>query len=205
MARKYSRGASRDVKRAMRRRKRGPLKRGKGGRGGKVKSRRLPSVFPKRARRERRSPGASRAGRWLGSSRASAVRASSVCSGRPTASQVGTRNRCSDKPIRMMLSLQTRGRAGSSGSAGTSMCLLAPSAREISTIAKASTKRQCIAKPLSGKRAIRPICKPSLRASRCLAISWPNLLAASWALTTIRIRIPPAPTTTPRQLPLCSN
>ena len=39
MARKYSRGASRDVKRAMRRRKRGPLKRGKGGRGGKVKSR----------------------------------------------------------------------------------------------------------------------------------------------------------------------
>ena len=39
MARKYSRGASRDVKRAMRRRKRGTLKRGKGGRGGKVKSR----------------------------------------------------------------------------------------------------------------------------------------------------------------------
>jgi hypothetical protein len=39
MARKYSRGASRDVKSAMRRRKRGTLKRGKGGRGGKVKSR----------------------------------------------------------------------------------------------------------------------------------------------------------------------
>jgi Family of unknown function (DUF6496) len=39
MARKYSRRASRDVKSAMRRRKRGTLKRGKGGRGGKVKSR----------------------------------------------------------------------------------------------------------------------------------------------------------------------
>jgi hypothetical protein len=39
MARKYSRAASRDVKNAMRRRKSGTLKRGKGGRGGKVKSR----------------------------------------------------------------------------------------------------------------------------------------------------------------------
>jgi hypothetical protein len=39
MARRYSRGASKDVKRAMRKRKRGTLKRGKGGRGGKVKSR----------------------------------------------------------------------------------------------------------------------------------------------------------------------
>ena len=39
MARKYSRSASRDVKSTMRRRKRGTLKRGKGGRGGKVKSR----------------------------------------------------------------------------------------------------------------------------------------------------------------------
>jgi hypothetical protein len=39
MARKYSRAASRDVKSAMRRRKSGTLKRGKGGRGGKVKSR----------------------------------------------------------------------------------------------------------------------------------------------------------------------
>jgi len=38
MARRYSRGASKDVKSAMRRRKRGTLKRGKGGRGGKVKS-----------------------------------------------------------------------------------------------------------------------------------------------------------------------
>jgi hypothetical protein len=36
---RYSRGASKDVKSAMRRRKRGTLKRGKGGRGGKVKSR----------------------------------------------------------------------------------------------------------------------------------------------------------------------
>jgi len=38
MERRYSRGASKDVKSAMRRRKRGTLKRGKGGRGGKVKS-----------------------------------------------------------------------------------------------------------------------------------------------------------------------
>jgi hypothetical protein len=39
MARKYSRGASKDVEGAMRKRKRGTLKRGKGGKGGKVKSR----------------------------------------------------------------------------------------------------------------------------------------------------------------------
>jgi hypothetical protein len=39
MARKYSRGASKDVESAMRRRKKGTLKSGKGGRGGKVKSR----------------------------------------------------------------------------------------------------------------------------------------------------------------------
>jgi hypothetical protein len=39
MARKYSRSASKDVKRAMHRRKRGTLKSGKGGRGGSVKSR----------------------------------------------------------------------------------------------------------------------------------------------------------------------
>jgi hypothetical protein len=39
MARRYSRGASKDVKSAMRRRKHGTLKRGKGGSGGKVKSR----------------------------------------------------------------------------------------------------------------------------------------------------------------------
>jgi hypothetical protein len=39
MTRRYSRGASKDVKSAMHRRKRGTLKRGKGGRGGKVKSR----------------------------------------------------------------------------------------------------------------------------------------------------------------------
>ena len=37
--RKYSRGASKDVKTAMRRRKRGTLRSGKGGKGGKVKSR----------------------------------------------------------------------------------------------------------------------------------------------------------------------
>ena len=39
MARKYSRSASKDVKSAMRRRKRGTLRRGKSGHGGKVKSR----------------------------------------------------------------------------------------------------------------------------------------------------------------------
>jgi Family of unknown function (DUF6496) len=39
MARKYSPGASKDVESAMRRRKKGTLKSGKGGRGGKVKSR----------------------------------------------------------------------------------------------------------------------------------------------------------------------
>ena len=39
MARKYSRSASKDVESAMRKRKKGSLKRGKGGKGGKVKSR----------------------------------------------------------------------------------------------------------------------------------------------------------------------
>jgi Family of unknown function (DUF6496) len=39
MARKYSKSASKDVKRAMHKRKKGTLKSGKGGRGGKVKSR----------------------------------------------------------------------------------------------------------------------------------------------------------------------
>jgi hypothetical protein len=37
--RRYSRAASRDVERVMRRRKRGTLRSGKGGKGGKVKSR----------------------------------------------------------------------------------------------------------------------------------------------------------------------
>lgn len=39
MARKYSKSAGKDVKRAMHRRKKGTLKRGKGGKGGTVKSR----------------------------------------------------------------------------------------------------------------------------------------------------------------------
>jgi uncharacterized protein DUF6496 len=39
MARKYSRSASKDVKRAMHKAKRGQLKSGKGGKGGAVKSR----------------------------------------------------------------------------------------------------------------------------------------------------------------------
>jgi hypothetical protein len=45
MARKYSRSASKDVKGAMRKRKRGTLRRGKGGRGGKVKSRKQAIVI----------------------------------------------------------------------------------------------------------------------------------------------------------------
>ena len=39
MARRYSRSASRDVKSVMKRRKKGTLRSGKGGKGGKVKSR----------------------------------------------------------------------------------------------------------------------------------------------------------------------
>jgi hypothetical protein len=39
MARRYSRSASRDVKSAMKRRKKGTLRSGKGGKAGKVKSR----------------------------------------------------------------------------------------------------------------------------------------------------------------------
>lgn len=39
MARKYSKSASRDVESAMKKRKKGTLKSGKGGKGGKVKSR----------------------------------------------------------------------------------------------------------------------------------------------------------------------
>jgi hypothetical protein len=39
MARKYSRSASKDVRSAMRRRKKGTLKSGRGGKGGRVKSR----------------------------------------------------------------------------------------------------------------------------------------------------------------------
>jgi hypothetical protein len=39
MARKYSKGASKDVERELHKFKRGTLKSGKGGRGGKVKSR----------------------------------------------------------------------------------------------------------------------------------------------------------------------
>ena len=39
MARKYSKSAGKDVESAMRRKKKGTLKSGKGGKGGKVKSR----------------------------------------------------------------------------------------------------------------------------------------------------------------------
>jgi uncharacterized protein DUF6496 len=39
MARRYARGAAKDVERAMRKRKRGTLYSGRGGKGGKVKNR----------------------------------------------------------------------------------------------------------------------------------------------------------------------
>ncbi|HVV66246.1 MAG TPA: DUF6496 domain-containing protein [Rhizomicrobium sp.] len=39
MARKYSKSAGKDVESAMRRKKKGSLRKGKGGKGGKVKSR----------------------------------------------------------------------------------------------------------------------------------------------------------------------
>jgi uncharacterized protein DUF6496 len=67
MARKYSRSASKDVEGAMRKRKRGSLRRGKGGKGGKVKSRkqaiaiglsearRKGKKVPKRKSRKRKS------------------------------------------------------------------------------------------------------------------------------------------------------
>lgn len=53
MARKYSRSASKDVKRAMHERKHGTLKRGRGGRGGKVKSRKQAiAIGPSEARKK---------------------------------------------------------------------------------------------------------------------------------------------------------
>ena len=39
MARRYSKSAGKDVKRAVKKKKKGTLRRGKGGKGGKVKSR----------------------------------------------------------------------------------------------------------------------------------------------------------------------
>ena len=58
MARRYSRSASKDVKSAMRKRKRGTLRRGERGRGARSRaaSRPSPSGSPRHARRERRSP-----------------------------------------------------------------------------------------------------------------------------------------------------
>lgn len=53
--RKYSRGSSEEVKREMHRYKRGKAKSGKGGRGGRVKSRKqaIAIDFPRHARKER--------------------------------------------------------------------------------------------------------------------------------------------------------
>jgi Family of unknown function (DUF6496) len=58
MARKYSPGASQDVKSAMRKRKRGTLKRGRGGKGGKVKSRKqaIAIGLSEAVRKARKSP-----------------------------------------------------------------------------------------------------------------------------------------------------
>jgi len=67
MARKYSKSAGKDVKRAMHRKKKGKLKRGKGGKGGTVKSkkqaiaiglseaRRKGKKVPKRKTKKRKS------------------------------------------------------------------------------------------------------------------------------------------------------
>ena len=67
MARKYSKSADKDVKRAMHRKKKGKLKSGKGGKGGKVKSRKQAIAIglsearkkgkkvPKKAKRKRKS------------------------------------------------------------------------------------------------------------------------------------------------------
>lgn len=53
MARKYSRGVSKDVKREMHKFKRGKLRSGKGGRGGKVRSRKQAiAIALSEARRE---------------------------------------------------------------------------------------------------------------------------------------------------------
>jgi len=54
--RKYGKAAGKTVKSAMRRRKRGTLRSGKGRKGGKVKSRPLPSGYQKPARRAPRYP-----------------------------------------------------------------------------------------------------------------------------------------------------
>jgi len=56
--RRYSRGAGKTVASAMRRRKRGTLRSGKGGKGGRVKSRKqaIAIAFPKRAKKVPRSP-----------------------------------------------------------------------------------------------------------------------------------------------------
>ncbi|HYC51656.1 MAG TPA: DUF6496 domain-containing protein [Gemmatimonadaceae bacterium] len=73
--RKYSRGASKDVERAMRRRKRGTLRSGPGGKGGKVKSRKqaiaigLSEARAKGRKVPRKRGGAKRGGTKRGSSR----------------------------------------------------------------------------------------------------------------------------------------
>ena len=70
--RKYSRTASKTVESAMRRRKRGTLRRGKGGRGGKVKSRKqaiaigLAEARRKGAKVPRKRTGARSGGRKSG-------------------------------------------------------------------------------------------------------------------------------------------
>src|SRR5437870_10814436 len=75
MARKYSPGASKDVEREMRKFKRGTLRSGKGGKGGKVKSRKQAiAIGLSEARREGKRVPPKPAGRSSKSSRSSTAR-----------------------------------------------------------------------------------------------------------------------------------
>jgi hypothetical protein len=75
MARKYSPGASKDVEREMRKFKRGTLRSGKGGKGGKVKSRKQAiAIGLSEARREGKRVPAKPASRSSKSSRSSTAR-----------------------------------------------------------------------------------------------------------------------------------
>jgi Family of unknown function (DUF6496) len=75
MARKYSRSASKDVEREMHKFKRGTLRSGKGGRGGKVKSRKQAiAIGLSEARREGKRVPPGPVGRSSKSARSAAAR-----------------------------------------------------------------------------------------------------------------------------------
>jgi uncharacterized protein DUF6496 len=75
MARKYSRGASKDVEREMHQFKRGKLKSGKGGKGGKVKSRKQAiAIGLSEARRSGKKVPSRRTGGQSKSSRSAAAK-----------------------------------------------------------------------------------------------------------------------------------